>query len=153
MTHLRHINVKGLTFSFIAVSKQPLGVWGEMPFSCLSGCHLCFNLLLYFSKTNRRTLSCLFMLHFPSSRVSPPSFLHLCALHEGILSLRFPSYIKTASRMGWDAAVHNHGLQPFGLNCCFSGLALSLSLGHDCDVSVAEAWRPVTEEIAFAPFP
>lgn len=69
--HLRQINVKGLTFSFIAASKQPFGGDGVILFSCLSGCHLCFNLLLYFSKPNRETLSCLFMLHFPFSPITP----------------------------------------------------------------------------------
>lgn len=95
---LRQINVKGLTFSFMAVSKQPLqGEGGGLLSSCLSGCHLCFNLLLYFSKPNREALSCRFMLHFPFSPIAPPPFsassvkesVHgVAQLHvEGLLSL------------------------------------------------------------------
>lgn len=43
-------------------------------FARLSGCRLCFNLLLYSSQTNRGTLSCLFMLRFPFSPIAPPPF-------------------------------------------------------------------------------
>lgn len=95
---LQQINVKGLTFSFIGLSKQPLqGEGGGLLSSCLSGCHLCFNLLLYFSKPNRETLGCRFMLHFPFSPIAPSPFsassvkksVHEVAqLHmEGLLSL------------------------------------------------------------------
>lgn len=54
-------------------------------FARLSGCRLCFNLLLHFSKTNRETLSWLFMLRFPFSPIAPPAFLG--GLSGGICSV------------------------------------------------------------------
>lgn len=90
-TQLRQINVKGLTFSFIAVSKQPLqGEGGGLLSSCLSGYHLCFNLLFYFSKPDRGTLGCHFMLHFPFSPIAalPVSASSVKeSVHGGLLSL------------------------------------------------------------------
>lgn len=50
--------------------KETLGGWGGTLFTCLSGCHLCFNLLLHFSKTNRNPqLS--FYAPFPLLSISP----------------------------------------------------------------------------------
>lgn len=58
--------------------KATFGGDGEVYFSlCLSGCHLCFNLLLYFSKPNREILR-FFFLCFVS--LSPPSLPRL-SLH------------------------------------------------------------------------
>lgn len=70
--------------------KATFGGDGEVYFSlCLSGCHLCFNLLLYFSKPNREILRFFFYASFPFLPHRSPAFL--CILCGGICYIVSPS--------------------------------------------------------------